>query len=217
MTKRQVEDYLAKTNDVMRNLKRLIQGKGETGKTNFRKTGVNQRLVVLAETIQAAARQNLAQSYSNMESGTLAKGIQITYIKNPSTGTLTKARIHIKGPAKKYAKFVEFGTGILGEEEGLDYVPRGWVYNATEKGETGWPFKSKTRKVNRGSHNNPSFSSWFWTYGQPGKAFMYNAYLEYKDVFAGNDTTGKWYKLRFGTEDRFSPYIEIIKQNRKFK
>lgn len=216
LTKRQVEDYYAKTNDVMRRITKLVKGRGTTGKTNYRKTGINQRLVVLAERIKVEAVQNLLRGRRGVETGRLAKGIQITYYTNPN-GVLTKARIHIVGPAKKYGKFVEFGTGILGEESELDYVPRGWVYNATDKGETGWPFKSKSRKVNRGTRNKPSFSNWFWTYGQPGKAFMYRAYLDLKDVFKMGDTNEKWYKIRFGTEDRFSPYIEIVKQTRKIK
>lgn len=217
LTKRQVEDYYAKTNNVLRRINKLLKGRGPDGKTNFRKTGINQRLVVLAERIQTEAVQNLLRGARGVETGRLAKSIKITYTNNPTTGALTKARIHIVGPARKYGKFVEFGTGIVGEEKELDYVPRGWVYNATDKGESGWPFKSKSRKVNRGTHNKSSFSNWFWTYGQPGKAFMYRAYLELKDVFTGTDSTAKWYKIRFGTEDRFSPYIEIVKKTRKIK
>jgi hypothetical protein len=211
LTKRQLEDYLVGINATLKTTARALR------KGTFAKTGINQRLVMLMEAAQAKAISYLA-SEGGLESGRLARSIQISYYENPRTGTIEGARLHIVGPAKKYAKFVEYGTGIVGQEtadESDMFVPRGWIYDANELSDSGWPFKSKTRKKNVAQGQ---FTNFYWTFGQPGKAFMYRAYLMLKGFIRepiSEDPKGntmKWYSVRFGTEDGFSPYIEIKKK-----
>lgn len=64
-----------------------------------------------------------------------------------------------------WAKFVEFGTGIVGMENqhpNSDIV--GWKYDVNEHGEKGW-FYFKDYE-------------WHWTKGMPSRPFMYETALE---------------------------------------
>ena len=61
-----------------------------------------------------------------------------------------------------YAKFVEFGTGIVGEGSHPLASEKGWIYDINHHGESGWRYQSKD-------------GSWYWTQGQTGKKFMYQA------------------------------------------
>ena len=64
-----------------------------------------------------------------------------------------------------WAKFVEFGSGIVGSEKqhpNSDIV--GWKYDINEHGESGW-FYFKD-------------DEWHWTKGMPSRPFMYETALE---------------------------------------
>jgi hypothetical protein len=183
--------------------------------------GVNQRMASLMETAQL-----LAKSQVPTETGALLKSIQIEYIYQGSV--LKQAKLYIEGRAAKYAKFVEFGTGIVGEENPAEYVPSDWQYDTNEFGEEGWKFKSRSRKRSRTSTKvSGGFtkgSSWFRTQGQKGIGFMYTAYkllkLMVRDGDAELDPKGRnlgRFTVRFGTENHFSPYVLLTKKPGKEK
>lgn len=63
-----------------------------------------------------------------------------------------------------YAKFVEFGTGIVGSSSPHpDTSLVNWKYDVNEHGEKGWKYQTKD-------------GTWHWTKGQEGKEFWYKAY-----------------------------------------
>lgn len=71
---------------------------------------------------------------------------------------------------KKYAGYVEFGTGPVGQEhhEGISpevnpaYTQEGWVYH------------------------NDDLDEFFYTKGQPARPYMYPALKDYEDIAAAN-------------------------------
>jgi hypothetical protein len=65
----------------------------------------------------------------------------------------------------EYARFVEFGTGIIGSGTHPVAREKGWIYDLHGHGEAGWRFQGKD-------------GSWYWTQGQTGKKFMYQAVLD---------------------------------------
>lgn len=62
-----------------------------------------------------------------------------------------------------YAKFVEFGTGIVGSENPHPN-PSGWEYDSRNHGESGWLY--------------PKDGEIHWTKGMPAKPFMYNTTMD---------------------------------------
>ena len=76
----------------------------------------------------------------------------------------------------KYAKFVEFGTGIKGEEKQYpSKIPIDWEYSKgthifTKKdGRTGWYFLARDGNV-------------YFTEGQPSRPFMYETAIELREL-----------------------------------
>ena len=67
----------------------------------------------------------------------------------------------------EWAKFVEFGTGIVGSESPHPDA-QGWKYDVNEHGEKGW-FYFKD-------------GEWHWTKGMPSRPFMYETAQELKDM-----------------------------------
>ena len=64
-----------------------------------------------------------------------------------------------------WAKFVEFGTGVVGAENPHpDVSIAGWRYDTNEHGESGWFYFKE--------------GSWHWTKGLPSRPFMYETSIE---------------------------------------
>lgn len=64
-----------------------------------------------------------------------------------------------------HAKFVEFGTGIIGESAPHPIVtPEMWEYDSHKHGEAGWQFFK--------------WDKWNWTAGMPSRPFMYDTAQE---------------------------------------
>lgn len=74
-----------------------------------------------------------------------------------------------------YARFVEFGVGIIGANNAHPKLPEGWVYDVNDHGEAGWVYKNKDGEYR-------------WTQGQEPHRFMYNAVndylLAYKKIYS---------------------------------
>lgn len=90
----------------------------------------------------------------------------ITGYYSPILGT---AVIKVNSP---YAKFVEFGTGVVGKGSPHPF-PEGWKYDINEHGEAGWWYF------------NDRDDKWHWTKGMASRPFMYNTYMELQRL-AGN-------------------------------
>ena len=69
-----------------------------------------------------------------------------------------------------HAAYVEYGTGVRGEEEkpyGVDpNMPEGWEYDKNNHGHYGWYYGKDNRR---------------WTKGMPPRPFMYKTFLELCD------------------------------------
>ena len=64
-----------------------------------------------------------------------------------------------------YAVYVEFGTGIVGENNPHPEPIEGWQYDINQHGEKGWwYFNERDQK-------------WHWTKGMKSRPFMYNTLL----------------------------------------
>lgn len=67
-----------------------------------------------------------------------------------------------------WAKFVEFGTGIVGKENPYPISIVGWKYDVNEHGEKGWFYFRD--------------GEWHWTKGLPSRPFMYNTANELRSI-----------------------------------
>ena len=94
----------------------------------------------------------------------LENSIQISAIINDMVSVYTN---------NAYAKFVEFGTGVTGQNA-QEYSPKSkefnWTYDENEKGEYGWVYHA-------------SDGNFYWTSGMEGHNFMYNAYLDVQENY----------------------------------
>lgn len=68
-----------------------------------------------------------------------------------------------------WAKFVEFGTGIVGSENSHpDTSVVGWKYDTNKHGKKGWHYFKD--------------GAWHWTQGMPSRPFMYNTASELRSM-----------------------------------
>lgn len=63
-----------------------------------------------------------------------------------------------------YAKYVEFGTGAVGQENPHP-KPEGWEYDKNHHGDNGWFYPGDD-------------GEWHWTKGMPARAFMYETRMD---------------------------------------
>ena len=70
-----------------------------------------------------------------------------------------------------WAKFVEFGTGIVGKQNPHpDTGIIGWKYDVNDHGEAGWFYYLDGK--------------WHWTKGMPSRPFMYETSIELAEKIA---------------------------------
>lgn len=125
------------------------------------------------------------------------KGVEIAVLKvvsngNIFTGTLLESIQYKPGDVVTdgityivytdcpWAKWVEFGTGIVGEEASHpDAAIHGWEYDTHKHGEAGWYYT-------KGEYDENNKPIVYWTKGQRAKAFMYETarelFYEIQDV-----------------------------------
>lgn len=73
----------------------------------------------------------------------------------------------------EYAKFVEFGTGIVGQEyQHPNASEVNWVYDKHGHGENGWWYKGKDGQLHR-------------TRGMPSRPFMHNTAVQLNSLLSG--------------------------------
>lgn len=100
----------------------------------------------------------------------------------------------------EYAKYVEFGTGIVGEQSSHKLAGEvGWDYDINSHGLSGWSYVDKQGKYHH-------------TLGQPPSAFLYKTYLMLKALAESNPTTKKWYEVTFETDEENNPFVSIYKR-----
>ena len=111
------------------------------------------------------------------ERGVEISKMKITNFNAVYTGELLSSIKHTPGVVMKYgssyivytdcpwAKFVEFGTGIVGERNPHpDTSIAGWKYDVNDHGESGWYYYRD--------------GEWHWTKGMPSRPFMYETDIE---------------------------------------
>lgn len=70
-----------------------------------------------------------------------------------------------------WAQFVEFGTGIVGDENQHPYADVfNWKYDVNEHGEYGWWYWNDTE------------GEWRWTKGMPSRPFMYETAMQLQQL-----------------------------------
>lgn len=136
----------------------------------------------------------IAKMLAPKDSGALASSIVGDTF---GTGRDMYGKIYIEGPAEDYAKFVEFGTGIIGKQNPHVEVP--YTYDINQHGEKGWVYKDKNGRL------------WL-TRGSAPKSYMYNTFVNLWMLIANNKTTNKWYSVSFEADEDFNPYILITKK-----
>jgi len=73
----------------------------------------------------------------------------------------------------EYAKFVEFGTGIVGEEYPHPQAnDAGWKYDVNGHGDNGWWYMANDGKYH-------------WTRGAPSRPFMHNTAVQLNSIVSG--------------------------------
>lgn len=117
----------------------------------------------LAEQGVEIARLKVAE-YDAIYTGELLASINYEYGSTIQNGA--KWIVYTDCP---WAKFVEFGTGLIGKNSPHpDTSIIGWKYDVNEHGEKGW-FYFKD-------------GEWHWTKGMPSRPFMYETSMELMKV-----------------------------------
>jgi len=119
------------------------------------KLAKNYILEALADFTMEEVKKNIADTTSpGTSTGTLLSSIKKSPILNDTIRIYTDLA---------YAKFVEYGTGIVGAGATHPKASEaGWVYDKNEHGERGWVYMG-------------SDGEFHWTAGQEGHQFMYRA------------------------------------------
>lgn len=116
-------------------------------------------LAELARILTEDRGKRIAQMYiaqfPAIDTGALHDSINGEYIKSAHYGVVATGVM--------YAAFVEFGTGIVGEENPYP-GDAGWAYDVNGHGEAGWYYYSD--------------SGWHHIRGMPARPFMYNTLRE---------------------------------------
>lgn len=80
-----------------------------------------------------------------------------------------KVIVHMDTP---YAAYVEFGTGIVGENSPHPNAGKRWDYDVNQHGESGWVYQDAA-------------GDYYWTQGQPAKPIMWETVQQLKEEFPG--------------------------------
>jgi len=76
----------------------------------------------------------------------------------------------------KHAAFVEFGTGVVGEENPHPTMP--WPYDTKGHGEAGWWYLGDDNDPLNENSLRDDGKRWRWTQGMPSRPFMHNTAVE---------------------------------------
>lgn len=80
-----------------------------------------------------------------------------------------------------HAVYVEFGTGIRGQNSPHPVGLPGWVYDINKHGEQGWWYPTTSSDTNPYKHRGKDGSWWAWTKGIPARPFMYETAMGLRD------------------------------------
>lgn len=107
----------------------------------------------------------------------LKESIDTTIVEEDSNGA-TYAVVANSG----YAKFVEFGTGIKGENNPHELAEQfGWEYDVNSHGEAGWWYPSSESDPNPHKRIGNDGKTYAWTKGMPSRPFMYETIQDLQD------------------------------------
>lgn len=111
---------------------------------------------------KAKAREYLA-SHPSKKSGSLIASDVANKLEVEEIGWGTERVIRVSS-SSDHADFVEFGTGIVGQENPHPN-PDGWEYDVNGHGEAGWIYIDKLENKKR------------WTAGMEARPYIYPTYL----------------------------------------
>lgn len=82
-----------------------------------------------------------------------------------------------------YAVFVEFGTGIVGNNNPHpDLAILGWEYDVNGHGDLGWWYPTTAADKNKYKYRKKNGDYLAWTKGMPSRPFMFNTAQELKNL-----------------------------------
>jgi len=127
------------------------------------KVELNYKVKILAERLAEEgvfiARVNIA------EEGAIYSSELMSSLKTEYQGSTKDGATWVVYTDCEYAKFVEFGFGIIGSQNPHPMTSLvSWKYDINEHGEKGWFYKKN--------------GQWFWSKGQPSKPFMWETAIE---------------------------------------
>lgn len=77
----------------------------------------------------------------------------------------------------EYYMFVEYGTGIVGQNNPHPKPSSDWIYDSENHGESGWWYPSTSSDPNPTKYTAKDGNIWAWTKGQASRPFMYDTWL----------------------------------------
>ena len=111
------------------------------------------------------AKMEIAQ-LGAIDTGGLEESIRGVYFKDERCGVIFSD--------VPYALYVEYGTGIVGEQEPHpEYQKINWEYDSHGHGDTGWWYPAPFGWISFQDETGEDVKL-AWTKGQPSKPFMYN-------------------------------------------
>lgn len=121
---------------------------------------------------QELADKLVDKLFQNLESFGLNKG---TIINSLDIDIMDDAiSLIINDGEDGYAMFVEFGTGVVGEDNPHPNPSMSnWIYDINEHGESGWWYQSRENDPNPTKYITKSGQWLAWTKGMPSRPFMY--------------------------------------------
>ena len=81
----------------------------------------------------------------------------------------------------EHAVYVEFGTGVKGQNSPHPKGLQGWIYDINEHGDNGWWYPTVSSDPNPYKHQGDDGSWWAWTKGMPSRPFMYETAVQLRD------------------------------------
>lgn len=98
-----------------------------------------------------------------------------------------------------YAMYVEFGTGIYGEQSphpNPSAFGEAWEYDINDHGKRGWWYPTTEDDPNPYKSYSPDGQIFAWTAGSQAKPFMYNTWLYARRI--ANQVFQKHFRRQFG-------------------
>lgn len=150
-------------------------GKAAKAVDEYRKTLKAKTAMFLAKLAQVGVQIASAKVYDMhaIDTGDLDSSIHYLVSDDGKTAIIRTDCAH--------AVYVEFGTGVRGQDSPHPLGLPGWIYDINEHGDRGWWYPTNSSDPNPYKHQGDDGSWWAWTKGMPSRPFMYETAMELRD------------------------------------